>query len=139
MEKLIPLMILCADAAKDLKKKEIFPALTIAGTAAGLAVQIFYYGSAWALAAFSMMPGLLFLALSVLSRGQTGAGDALVFFMTGAWLGADVWRVFLLSLFGSAVFAGILWMIKRKNAEFPLVPFILAAFAADVLMTKFAG
>lgn len=139
MERIIPAVILCADSLNDYKNKEIYPVLTIVGAAEGALLKWILPDTDLLVLAASLLPGLLLLAVSAASRGQTGAGDALVFFMTGAWTGRSVWRILLISLFGAAVFAGILWMITRKNEAFPFVPFILAGFLLDTLSYVFAG
>lgn len=139
MIRIIPALILCADALADLKQKEIFPLLTVLGAAFGTAAALAAPKTDVPALAVSLLPGLIFLAVSAVSRGQIGAGDALVLFMTGAWTGLNIWRILLISLAGSALFAAVLWMIRQKNGEFPFVPFILAGFAFDTILVFSAG
>ncbi len=139
VERIIPAIILCADSLNDFKNKEIFLLLTIIGAAEGTLMKLIIPETDLLLIAVSFLPGVLLLAVSAVSRGQTGAGDALVFFMTGAWTGPGVWRILLSAFFGAAFFGGILWLMKRKNEEFPFVPFILAGFLLDTLVFIFTG
>ena len=115
---LIPVSILIINSVRDIKKRMIFPLMLI-GTAVGGAV---YKG-------LSFIPGMLILAASLISKEQIGKGDALAVFASGAWSGAlDIWKVMLLSSLFTAVFAGIIWIKKKKNAELPYVPFLTAGF-----------
>lgn len=139
MERIIPAVLLLADTVCDIRHKEIYPAATITGAAFGVLSGLLFRNAGVTETVVSLIPGLLLMAVSIASRGQAGAGDALVLLMTGAWTGTSVWRIFAAGLFGAAVFAGVLWIIKRRNAEFPFVPFLLAGFTADTILIIIAG
>ena len=126
---IIPLFVLGADSVCDLKRREIFPALTIVCTAAGAAAALTVRNVSlfWLLAAFT--PGAVVMALSILTGGKIGQGDAFALFAVGAWTDFwTAWETILLAVFAVSVFSGIWWFVKRKNAEIPFVPFLLAAF-----------
>ena len=126
---LIPVSILIINSVRDIKKRMIFPLMLI-GTAVGGAVyKGLFLQDSWLWIVFSFIPGMLILAASLISKEQIGKGDALAVFASGAWSGAlDIWKVMLLSSLFTAVFAGIIWIKKKKNAELPYVPFLTAGF-----------
>jgi len=138
MSWIIPALILCADTFNDIRHKEIYLYLTAAGTASGLVYDLVSAEAGFTGLIVSLLPGMLFLAVSAVSRGQIGCGDSLVLLMTGTWAGPDIWIIFMTALFFAAIFAGSLWIKKRQNSEFPFVPFILAGFAADTILMKTA-
>lgn len=88
--------------------------------------------------------GLFLLAASVLSKGQVGIGDGLVFLVCGLFL--DFWESSLLLMGGLFLLCGryiveILWKVlhrnrhgnKERGQEQPLLPYIFAAYIGGLL------
>lgn len=77
------------------------------------------------------MIGILMLLVSLITKGQIGTGDGIIFCITGLGLGFwnNLWLL-MLSLFMAGIFSGILWMLKRvgRKSEIPFVPFILISY-----------
>lgn len=79
--------------------------------------------------------GLLFYLLSVVTGGQIGKGDALLFCMTGA--GVGLWENFILIYltfllaFLAAMFLFVVKRVSRKKT-IPLAPFLLLAYLIQV-------
>lgn len=89
------------------------------------------------LAIEGMVPGILLLALSGISRGAVGIGDGLAVTVMGSYLG--LWNtvyVLLTALFLSAFWAGFL-LVGRKSGrgkEFPFLPFLLIGFVGRLIL-----
>ncbi len=86
-----------------------------------------------------MLVGVFVYLLSILTREKIGKGDALVFMVTGIYLG--LWNNLLLLWFSSmiaAVVAGIMVVFfhKKKTDTLPFVPCI---FAAEILLLLLTG
>ena len=86
----------------------------------------------------SLAPGAFLLAVSILTRGQAGAGDALLLCAAGTWSGA---QSMLLCLFGALFFLSVLsvvfQLLKKPVREMPFVPFLLAGFLCQYLLFDF--
>lgn len=75
--------------------------------------------------------GAVFYLISVITRGQLGKGDALIFAMTGAGIGlTDNLLVIYITFFLAFLAAAFLWLVKKvgKTYAMPLVPFTLCAY-----------
>lgn len=135
MDMIIPFLVMGADCACDIRKREIFPFLTLVGILSGVLFRLAGTHTSCSNLLFALFPGCVVLAGAILSGGQIGKGDALVIFMVGAW--TDMWTAWQTLLFGSlftAAFAMILWIIRRRNEEIPFVPFLFAAMLTALLI-----
>lgn len=78
----------------------------------------------------SLLPGIILLTISLITRQSIGYGDGIVFMTTGAGVGSEyiVLLVFI-SFVLSSVYALFL-ITKRKSGKtaIPFVPFILSGF-----------
>lgn len=84
-----------------------------------------------------MLVGVFLLAAGSISKGQVGAGDGIVFVITGMSLGFQ--ENFLLlagSFFLSSLFCLGLLAIKKVGGKerIPFLPFTFAAYLAQVLL-----
>ena len=129
---LFPLMIvLGADTVRDLRKKEIYPVLTLLCAAEGVVYTagICRTQAVWILCAAA--PGILVLLISHFSDGQIGKGDALVLWAVGMWTDfGTVWAALFCGTLMAAAFSSAVWLIRRGNREIPFVPFLTAGLAA---------
>ena len=84
-----------------------------------------------------LLPGALFLFLSLAAEGAAGKGDGYCFLILGALLGTrTVWIIFLTSLLLASL-CGILLMIFRKAGRKTRLPFLFfagLACAGDLLL-----
>ena len=115
----------------DLKYKEIYMPVVIAGLLLVLCFHIWQHNLQFKDMAGTIIVFMLFMAFSVASRGQLGTGDAFIFALTGLGLGimANIFIImfsFILAFF-AAVFL-ILVKHKPKNYGMPLAPFVLSSF-----------
>ena len=89
-------------------------------------------------ALFGILPGLLFLAMAVLTKEKVGYGDGLVLIVTGVLLGL---RVNLMMVFMGLFLAALssIWLLIRKkagrNTKIAFVPFLLPSLVLSLLMS----
>ncbi len=78
----------------------------------------------------------IFLAVSVLTEGQLGAGDAFLFAVTGFGLGLTT-NIFIITLSFTLSFIAAIFLVvvrhKGKNYAIPLAPFVFASFSIYVI------
>lgn len=86
-----------------------------------------------------LIPGILLLTISRVTREALGMGDALLMLVLGIFLGLQSSvEVLLLALFLAAFWAGILMLLcrKKRDYEFPFVPFLLLGYIGRILLCK---
>ncbi len=118
----------------DIKHKKIPMALPVLLGCAAVCIR----GTSGLLtAAAGMVPGMMMLLGSRISRGQMGTGDGLLLICIGAMLGGvQSLEVFILSLFFVFIFscAGLLFKKLSGKSELPFVPFYFAAYIGVVYL-----
>ena len=78
----------------------------------------------------SLLPGVIFLLLSKLTKEKVGVGDGFVFLVIGICLGSSMtWMVCQLGLILSSVYSLLILLLKRGNRESQIafIPFIWLA------------
>lgn len=127
-ERILVAVFLLFNSMRDIRERRIWLYPTLFMLAAGLirAAAFGEAGSAEILA--DGCPGLLFLSVSVMTRGTAGFGDGLVILACGIWSGAAAaWGMLLSALL--LVFAILpLSVPEGAKAEVPFVPFLLAGY-----------
>lgn len=86
---------------------------------------------------WAFCPGVFLLLWSWITRGKVGIGDGLVVLEMGLYLQLDeITAIFSAALMGAAVYSGILYMRKRKNADLliPFVPFLLGGYVGGLYL-----
>lgn len=117
---------------KDIHQKEIATGAVIAGILYGFFDQILLQKTDFVQIMIGLLPGLCFLALSLLADGAIGFGDGLVICMGGLFYPLQsvlYWLFYAFSL--SALWGGVLILRKKggRKTELAFVPFLtLAAF-----------
>lgn len=125
------LLGLIIESVEDIREKKVWipiillilPALLIFNCRIGNGTVFLFVGS------FGI--GALFYFISMITNGQLGKGDALVFCMTGAGIGlADNLFVIYITFLLAFLVAAFLWLIKKvgKDYRMPLIPFVLCAY-----------
>ena len=127
-------------AVQDLKRRKIsLPVTVCAGCAAFLLdIPIMAKGGENIFRLIpGMLPGAMFLLLSLAAEGAAGKGDGYCFLVLGALLGTRmVWTVALTSLLLASL-CGILLMIFRRAERKTRLPFLFftgLALAGDMLL-----
>ena len=124
-------LVLAVNSVLDIRKREIFPVLTIAAAAAGAALRLAVFNESFTGLVLSLIPGAFMALTAAVTGGKAGFGDALVLICAGAWEGAaETWFAFFTSLFLAAAVSVIPVIRGKKDAGIPFVPFVLAGYAA---------
>lgn len=131
-------------AVNDIRKKEIHLGITAVVGVALAAKQLYlvYQGEMSAGSAFlGILTGIFLIVVSVVTGGQIGIGDGILFVICGLFFSLYETSILLLiSLFLTAVVSGIMIVIKRvgKRDTIPFAPFVLAGYGVMCLW-KLAG
>ena len=131
------LLILAAAAAEDLTEmriRGIFPAV-LAGS--GI-TECLASGKDPAETAAAVIPGLMLLAVSAVSDGRIGQGDAYIFTAMGFCTDPlSVFGLMCLSFMAAGAFALIVLLVRGKAASderFAFIPFVFMAAAAETIL-----
>lgn len=105
------------------KKISLFPIIIMGMTLMGLAL---WEGKDFLFIFIGLIPGLMAMLLSVLTKGGMGMGDAVLLMAVGVYLGLwDGLAVLMLGLLLSSLTAIILLVLRKAHlkTELPFVPF----------------
>lgn len=129
MEQAAAVLLLGGNAWKDLRKHRISILLTAGIFFAAVILRI-WRGEYTALAA-GILPGVLLLGLSWITKESLGYGDGLVQSVLGALLGwKKALEILLGAFFLAAIFSAAALAAHRlgRKSELPFLPFILSAY-----------
>lgn len=145
--KLVFTAFLCACAWEDFREKKISALFLWAAASVAAAWMAGYYmilldwtdineAHLWlAMRAAALIPGILLLALSRVTKGAVGKGDGWFFLVSGMYLG--FWNnvallfcgLLLCSIWGMGMLIwGMFEKKKIKNIQLPFLPFLIPAF-----------
>jgi leader peptidase (prepilin peptidase)/N-methyltransferase len=128
VQTVIVLTGLLINCAVDIKKKEILIKFTVLYGFIGLVIKILtgFDGKDFLL---SMLPGIICMMLSFLTKEQIGLGDAWILLATGCCIcSRDLFLVCMFALAGVGMAALFLFVVLHKKGtyEVPFVPFVFA-------------
>lgn len=134
LKKIWVLAALAYFSYRDIKERQLPGKEMLVFTIVGIptwAMRIFTDGF---FQSFSLIPGILFGTISILSQGDLGIGDAWIILSVGMYLTNGEMLVFLiLSMFLSMIWAGGVFFKKRnKRQELPFLPFLLAGYVGGI-------
>lgn len=128
--------ILILQSVYDLRKKQLPLWITLTGMGIGLLLWILE--EKFDVTKFAgIIPGLLCLMFSKVSREAMGYGDGLLICMMGIYLGLTATvSVCMWAFVLAAVTALFLLIVKKKKGkqEMPFVPFLFLGFGLEVLL-----
>lgn len=136
MREVCTLVFLGVNAWLDIRKKEVSLLTVVIFSAAGVLWYV-ENGRNFMEAVVPLGMGLMFLALSLLTSGSVGLGDAWMLLALGLMLETGE---FLGTLCIGMLLAGgwalILLVIRKKSrhTEIPFVPFLLAGYVGGLLL-----
>lgn len=120
--------MLLINSISDLVRKEICLKLTLTAGIVGVIFQFIYLRAGLINVLLSLIPGVILLFLSVITKGKIGAGDGIVVLCIGIW--SDLYNalnIVMTGMFLAALGGVVLFFLKSKVKELPFVPFLLAA------------
>lgn len=129
MEQVAAVLLLGGNAWKDLRKHRISILLTAGIFLAAVILRI-WRGEYAALAA-GILPGVILLGISWITKESLGYGDGLVQSVLGALLGwKKALEILLGAFFLAAIFSAAALAAHRlgRKSELPFLPFILGAY-----------
>lgn len=136
IREILTVLFLAANSWMDWKKREISLLLTGAYGIVGVAASL-YDGRNVTDWLIPMGAGMAMIAVSLLTSGEIGMGDAWMFLALGAMLSSEMFvRMACIGMFAAAGYAAILLVICKRNrkTEIPLVPFLLAGYIGGLLL-----
>lgn len=73
----------------------------------------------------SLIPGVLLLLLSIMTKESIGKGDGIVVMVLGLWIGGQMtFLVVCLAIWAAGIFAAVC-LIRKKRGLIPFVPCLL--------------
>lgn len=129
MEQAAAVLLLGGNAWRDLRKHRISILLT-AGIFLAAVIMRIWRGEYAALAA-GILPGIILLGISWITKESLGYGDGLVQSVLGALLGwKKALEILMGALFLAAVFSAAALAVHRlgRKSELPFLPFVLGAY-----------
>ena len=137
MKDIICMTVLTVLAAEDLKRKYVSGSLLVILAAAG-AADSFLKGRMPEEMILSLLPGILLLALSLLSGERIGTGDALCLTALGFGMEPEeIMEIFCTGFLAAGVYSAAVVIKKgRRGADesFAFIPFVLCTFAVDRIL-----
>ncbi|MCR5792906.1 MAG: prepilin peptidase [Lachnospiraceae bacterium] len=124
-------MILGILAVWDWRKKELpVLLLIVSGLGIGIAGMVWLTVS-WESRGIGLLPGVALMVISLLSKGQVGLADGVVFAFLGAATGIEKTLAVLLYSLALAALVGaisMLWKKKKGKDTLPFLPMVLAGY-----------
>lgn len=136
------MVLLIFTAIIDIKKKEIpFLLIGIGAGLAGISVAYgFVHGAADVETAIALFPGVVLVLISLVTRGEVGLGDGLMFLCIGPVYGLEQTIAgLLIALFISSLFSiGILALKKgNRKTKLPFIPFLSAGMGVALICANY--
>lgn len=128
------LLLLGYLSARDIRMKQI-PAVSLLGSGI-LAVLYVLSGDNAGVSYFAgcMLPGVVFLLISFLTKEKIGYGDGAAILVFGLWTGGVFCMIAaVISIFLSGIYALCLLITGRNKTLIPYMPFLLAAMEVVLL------
>lgn len=120
----------------DIKSRRIPVLLLVVFAFAGTVLAVFAARYTFWELITGISVGLVMIIISLVTKGQIGFGDALLFVVSGLFSGKGNIGLLMLSLFLCAMASGALFVtgqVKRKD-RIPFVPFVLMAYIGQLLI-----
>ncbi len=129
---IIKIFLLCfilMAALFDIKHREIPGIFLLAAIVFGTVLCVLWGSNTFTDEIFGIMTGAVFIALSVISKGQIGMGDSLVILVIGVCQGGiNAAFSCLYALFAACLVSVFLMVFKKykKDHSIPFIPFLAA-------------
>lgn len=110
---------------EDIREKRISVRRVIIGAVAAAICQFIDGQTSGITIVDSLIPGIVLLLLSVMTKESIGIGDGIVVMMLGLWIGGQMaFLVVCLAVWTAGIFATIC-LIRKKRELIPFVPCLL--------------
>lgn len=119
------IMFLAILSLEDIREKRISVKRVLIGALTAVICQLITRQASGIAIVGSLIPGIVLLLLSVMTKESIGKGDGIVVMMLGLWIGG--WMTFLvvcLAVWVAGIFA-IVCLMRKKRELIPFVPCLL--------------
>ena len=102
----------------------------------GLAYGLITNELTWMQILISLVPGIIFLVISKVTKESMGYGDGIIVLVMGSYISiAKLVGSLILALILAAIWSIVLLVFfrKKKQEEFPFVPFVLLGYLGGLL------
>ncbi len=122
---LMGLLFLAVLAVQDIKEKKVAIYKLFISAAMAVVYWFFKGEASWQELLCGVIPGIMLLLLSVVTKENIGYGDGLTVIVLGLWTG--IWFTFYVLCVGLMLsgFCAAVYLIKKKRETIPLIPFLL--------------
>ena len=125
--------VMVINSIQDIRKNEIFPIITIAGSVCGIIVKALT-GAGVLQTMLPLCPAMMLFLIFNFLKEAVGFGDVLLFVFVGAWLNAEdvlacAMYAFCIVLIGAAALA----LCKKKKRHLPFAPFLTAGITLRLI------
>lgn len=128
VRELISLLYLSVAGLMDYKKRTVPVMMPIIGAVVGVFLYLYQKDMPITELLIAIIPGVIFVAISILSSGKVGLGDGLIIIPFGLMVGLwDSTTSLIYAMLSSGVVALFLLATKKKsgNYQLPFLPFLL--------------
>ncbi|MDO4519046.1 MAG: prepilin peptidase [Eubacteriales bacterium] len=137
LEKSAILFLLLLEAGSDMKRREIHLPATLVLWGIG-AARVIYQKEAVVYLIAALLPGLILLFLSMIAKGEIGAGDGIVLLGLGLWVSAEqILQIVQISFGLCGIYAVSCLILFKKEAKYE-IPFLVFLLAGYILGGVFA-
>ena len=127
-------LIICS--ITDIKTRKINLKICIIFFLLGLFINMFIIKCDIQILLYNLIPGILLLFISILTKGASGCGDAVIFIIMSFYLSSvSTFIIWFMSLSAASLFSIIL-IIKKFSRKYalPFAPFITFGFTLFILL-----
>ncbi|MBD5474061.1 MAG: hypothetical protein HDR20_14570 [Lachnospiraceae bacterium] len=115
------LMFLAILSSEDIREKRISVKTILIGALTAIICRLISGQTSGIEIVCSLIPGILLLLLSVITKESIGKGDGIVVMVLGLWIGGQMtFLVVCLAVWAAGIFAAVCLIRKRRE----LIPFI---------------
>lgn len=121
---------------EDIRERKITVTVTLFSGIVGILLHLLFQNQSIFAMLLGMVPGILLLGLSQMTHGQIGAGDGIVFMLTGFYLGFVENMLLMLLSFTLAGIWGFLLLAAgccQRRDRIPLIPFLFLGYMGMLL------
>lgn len=119
------IMFLAILSLEDIREKRISVKRVLIGALAAVICQLITGQASVIAIVGSLIPGIVLLLLSAITKESIGKGDGIVVMMLGLWIGGQMtFLVVCLAVWAAGIFA-MVCLLRKKRELIPFVPCLL--------------
>ncbi len=129
-------VFLISSSVCDMRNKKIPLWVIIIFAGLGVLLAIFAPAHSFGDLVAGVGGGVVLIMVSIITAGQIGMGDGLLFVVLGIFCGSSNIGLLIYATLLCAVVAGVLFMTRqvKRNDRLPFVPFVLCVYIGQLLI-----